>query len=179
MKFLTAVLVSILTTFVSADGGFPCNNLGDWNAKSVFDQYQDLPYMMASGDGTGFKTCLLATNAITTCKRIRNPAGTAMLALQPDGNAVIYAIWYATTCNWGGGCISSIWSSGTWNTNARAVWNNNGRFYITTSVYTNGPSVWDAGKQGSIFGTKLCLQNDGNLVLYDTGDKVVWAAGSH
>ncbi|ORY26014.1 hypothetical protein BCR33DRAFT_794900 [Rhizoclosmatium globosum] len=155
MKFLV-FLFAAFAALVSADGGYPCNNLADWNAKSVFDQYQDLPYMMATGDSTGFKTCLLATNAITT-----------------------YAIWYATTCNWGGGCISSIWSSGTYATNARAIWNNNGRFYITTSVYTNGPSVWDAGKTGSIFGTQLCLQNDGNLVLYDTGGTVVWAAGSH
>ncbi|KAI9343217.1 hypothetical protein BDR26DRAFT_858740 [Obelidium mucronatum] len=171
-------LALVLCSSTKAQVAAPCKNLGSWLAKEELSTYKTINSFMFEGDKD--KTCLKPGGWIGQCLRLVNPSQTGMLLLQPDGNAVIYAIWYALTCNNGNGCISPIWSTGTVNSGAVAVKLSNGKFFVDTSLASSGGiQRWDAGKTGSATGTRLCIQNDFNLVLYDTKNAVVWSSGSN
>ncbi|ORY26012.1 hypothetical protein BCR33DRAFT_726565 [Rhizoclosmatium globosum] len=117
--------------------------------------------------GDSFKNCLQPYYSAPPCAKL-NPAGTSQLLMQPDGNAVIYSVWYATNCNQGRGCVSPIWSL--------SFRVQDGRFVLSTTPDLSGQVVWGT-KAGSVAGTQLCMQNDSNLVLYD-GATPVWASGN-
>ncbi|KAI9343172.1 hypothetical protein BDR26DRAFT_858670 [Obelidium mucronatum] len=171
MKLL--VVTATLAGFVNAI----CNNLGGWLPRSDVDQYSNVPTYMTTSDS--FKNCMVPSSYMGTCMRMPSPSYGTFFVLQPDGNAVIYSIWYAATCNYGNGCTSPIWSTGTVNSGAIAVKLSNGKFFVDTALGAGGLVKWDSGKTGSVSGTKLCIQNDANLVLYDTNNAVVWASGSN
>ncbi|KAJ3292592.1 hypothetical protein HDU79_001270 [Rhizoclosmatium sp. JEL0117] len=160
------VIVALLASTINAQ----CGNLGNWNPVTSLLQYN--PASGGAITGNSYLNCLRAQNWISQCTRLSAPNGQYALVLQPDGNAVIYNVWYQGTCNYGNGCVSSTWSTGTWNTGAGAIQLNNGRFQINQQPSSG--SRWDSGSQGSASGTLLCMQNDGNLVVYD-GSSVVWA----
>ncbi|KAJ3059171.1 hypothetical protein HDU99_006469, partial [Rhizoclosmatium hyalinum] len=75
---------------------------------------------------------------------------------------------WATDCNWGAGCIVDPWATGTYNNPGASLQIWSGRFMIQDS---NGKMLWST-TQGS-FNSELCLQNDGNLVVYDNG-RAIW-----
>ncbi|ORY26016.1 hypothetical protein BCR33DRAFT_726568 [Rhizoclosmatium globosum] len=127
------MLVSLLVSLFAASVNAQCGNLGNWNPVSSLMQYNSAAGSAVTGNT--FLTCLVAQNWIPQCTRLSAPNGQFALVLQPDGNAVIYNVWYQSTCNYNQGCVSSTWSAS---------------------------------------GTLLCMQNDGNLVVYD-GNSVVWA----
>ncbi|KAJ3024412.1 UNVERIFIED_CONTAM: hypothetical protein HDU68_008179 [Siphonaria sp. JEL0065] len=175
----TTSIVALLTGLISTVSAQTCSNLGGWLAQSVLGTYSHIAGYMYTTDSS--KSCLLPGNYIGTCLRLSNPAQNTMLVLQPDGNAVVYSVWYASTCNYGNGCISPVWSTGSNNQGVIAVKLNNGKFYVDTAIPNTGGTVkWDSGKIGSVSGTRLCMQNDGNLVLYDSNySVVVWNSGTN
>ncbi|KAJ3024411.1 UNVERIFIED_CONTAM: hypothetical protein HDU68_008178 [Siphonaria sp. JEL0065] len=165
-------IVTALVSFQSV-AAQACSSLTGWDPSWKLSTYTSTSPTQMNSDT--FKNCLKPYNYAGTCMRITNPAQTTMFLMQPDGNAVIYTIWYALNCNLGKGCISPIWYTGSnkANSNIRVI---DGKFVI--SYNTDGSLVaWDAGPRGSFQGTSLCMQNDGNLVLYDNGTPL-WASGT-
>ncbi|KAJ3020026.1 UNVERIFIED_CONTAM: hypothetical protein HDU68_010394 [Siphonaria sp. JEL0065] len=164
--------------FAASATGQSCNNLGGWLSSSVLNTYSNIAGYMYTTDAS--KSCLLPGNYIGTCLRLSNPAQNTMFVLQPDGNAVVYGIWYGSTCNYGNGCISPRWSTGSNDKGVIAIKLNNGTLYADTAIASGGTIQWKVGMTGSISGTRLCMQNDGNLVLYDNNYRIaLWSSGSN
>jgi hypothetical protein len=87
-----------------------------------------------------------------------SPDGQSTLALQDDGNLVLYSNFKAA------------WNSVTFGkTPDRLVMGTDGNLVI----YFKDGSTWSTGTQGHP-GAYLKLQTDGNLVLYDTGNNALW-----
>ena len=85
--------------------------------------------------------------------------GTYRLAMQTDGNLVLYKQGVAT----------ALWATGTdGKTGARAVMQGDGNLV----VYQGSKAVWATGTNGQT-GARLVVQDDGNLVLYK-GSTAVW-----
>ncbi|KAJ3011497.1 UNVERIFIED_CONTAM: hypothetical protein HDU68_001645 [Siphonaria sp. JEL0065] len=171
-SFLVAVFFA--TTAQAVD---QCVNLGNWAPIAQLNAYLPVPGSALTSDG--FKTCLKPSQVIAGCWRLTSPSGQNSLLLQPDGNAVIYSVWYNTVCNTGLGCVTATWNAGTNGKSPQSIQLAVGRFFVSTSGTAgyNGV-VWDANKQGSSINTLLCIQNDGNMVVYDSGNAVVWAANT-
>ncbi|ORY35216.1 hypothetical protein BCR33DRAFT_722560 [Rhizoclosmatium globosum] len=170
-----AVFVVVALSGIQGALAQTCENLGSWQPSWKLNaQYTSTPGYSIKGDS--FKNCLQPYYSAPPCAKLSNPAGTSQLLMQPDGNAVIYSVWYATNCNQGRGCVSPIWSSQTWNRPGLSFRVQDGRFVLSTTPDLSGQVVWGT-KAGSVAGTQLCMQNDSNLVLYD-GATPVWASGN-
>ncbi|KAJ3024415.1 UNVERIFIED_CONTAM: hypothetical protein HDU68_008182 [Siphonaria sp. JEL0065] len=168
------VLAAILAVTTQAQ---QCVNLGNQAPISQLNSYLPVPTTALTADS--FKSCLKPSQVIAGCWRLTSPSGQNSLLLQPDGNAVIYSVWYNTLCNTGLGCVSPTWNAGTNGKSPQSIQLGLGRFFVSQSGTAgyNGV-VWDANKQGSSLNTLLCIQNDGNMVVYDAGNAVVWAANT-
>ncbi|KAJ3025991.1 UNVERIFIED_CONTAM: hypothetical protein HDU68_006363 [Siphonaria sp. JEL0065] len=169
------ILAAFLATSVQAQ----CENLGNGSPISQFNTYLPAPLNAVTSDS--FKNCLKPGQLIGGCWRLTSPSGQTGLLLQPDGNAVIYSIWYNTLCNTGLGCVTATWNAGTNGKAPHSIQLGLGRFFVSTSAaagYSGNQVVWDSMKQGSTVNTLLCMQNDGNLVVYDNGNAVVWTANT-
>ncbi|KAI9343171.1 hypothetical protein BDR26DRAFT_858669 [Obelidium mucronatum] len=172
MNFLLVGLI-----FVASLVQAQCDNLGNWLPSSRLNNYLEAPEKAVTSDG--FKNCLRPGFTLPKCWKLTSPNKQSSVILQPDGNAVIYSSWYNGVCNTGMGCISSTWSSGSNNKGSQSIQLGAGRFYVSQSGAPGYSGVvWDANKQGSLWGTLLCMQNDGNLVVYDNGNSVVWSANT-
>lgn len=95
------------------------------------------------------------------------PGGGFTLAMQSDGNAVVYAadgrvMWNSGTAGQGG---------------TRLIMQTDGNLVAYNS---NGTAVWHTGTHGQP-GVRMVMQSDGNLVLYRADNRPVWnsfAAGA-
>ena len=88
----------------------------------------------------------------STLGTVRKRAVLAWLAVQPDGNLVIYGSSATDVSLPGYGVCSANWAC------------------IAT---------WGSGTQGSGSAPyTLKMQDDGNLVLYDSTSRAVWASGT-
>ncbi|KAI9343173.1 hypothetical protein BDR26DRAFT_858672 [Obelidium mucronatum] len=168
---LLAVFIALLNIqCISAQSS--CPSLTGWdpswkltnNYTEVFPSQTDL----YSG-----KTCLKPFEMIRPCSKLSNPSRTSSLIVQPDGNIVVYTVWYSTSCNWGKGCVSPVWWTGS-NKSGYVVRLLEGKFIVTHESDARNV-VWEASSKQ--VGTSLCMQNDGNLVLYDAADKPLWCSG--
>ncbi|ORY26013.1 hypothetical protein BCR33DRAFT_726566 [Rhizoclosmatium globosum] len=161
MHFFKLATVTVLAMSQGTSAQTQCENLGtsqpSWKLNS---QYTSVPGYAIKSDS--FKNCLQPYFTASTCAKLSNPAGTNQLVMQPDGNAVIYNVWYSSNCNLGGGCVSPTWSTQTWN----------------RPGYLSGQIIWRVPGYASTGASQLCMQNDGNLVLY-VGDVAVWASGTY
>jgi hypothetical protein len=87
--------------------------------------------------------------------------GTYRLAVQTDGNLVVYKI---------GG--SAIWASRTTGTGASLRMQSDGNAVL----YASGRAVWNS-RTGGHPGARLVMQNDGNLVVRSVSNVALWASG--
>ena len=93
-----------------------------------------------------------------------NGRSVAFVAMQPDGNVVIY-----DTNN------RAIWGSGTQGKGiASLVMQNDGNLVM---YWPNGQAVWGTGTNGH-GPSQVFMQNDGNLVIYDAQGHPTWASGT-
>lgn len=90
-------------------------------------------------------------------------AGAYRLAMQRDGNTVLYGSGGKTLWN-----TDTNGHDGAW-----LVLQGDGNLV----VYDGLTAVWSSRTQGK-GGTRLVMQTDGNLVLYDSGNRPVWASGT-
>ncbi len=91
-----------------------------------------------------------------------SPNGMFTLIMQYSGQLMLY------------GSRQVLWQSGSidWNhQDAYLTFQPDGNLV----VYKNSTSIWSSGSQGKN-GTRLSLQNDGNLVLYTANNVAVWAS---
>ena len=92
----------------------------------------------------------------------RSPNGRYRLALQTDGNLVLYDDEVGV----------NLWSTGTEGTVVRqALMQTDGNFVIYDA---GGAAIWSTGTQGHQ-GARLAVQDDGNLVVYRADGLAVWA----
>lgn len=98
---------------------------------------------------------LAAGESLTSCD------GDVTLAMQTDGNLVVY------------GPPGALWSSGTAGTPANvAVMQGDGNFV----VYAGNTAYWSSGTDGNP-GAHLVVQDDGNVVIY-VGGSAKWSTGT-
>lgn len=100
---------------------------------------------------------------LTAGQHLRSSDGSRDLAMQGDGNLVLY---------WRG---RAIWSTGTYGRGATwLVLQGDGNLVVYT---TAGVPVWSSGSWGAS-PSRLVLQSDGNLVLYTSDGGARWASQS-
>ena len=91
---------------------------------------------------------------------VKSASGQYMLAMQGDGNLVMYDAAGKPT-----------WSTGTQgNPAARFAVQGDGNLVVYSSA---GKALWNTSTQGNT-NTRLVLQDDGNLVLYSSAGKALW-----
>ncbi|KAJ3292590.1 hypothetical protein HDU79_001268 [Rhizoclosmatium sp. JEL0117] len=177
MHFFKLATVTVLAMIQGTSAQTQCENLGtsqpSWKLNS---QYTSVPGYAIKSDS--FKNCLQPYFTASTCAKLSNPAGTNQLVMQPDGNAVIYNVWYSSNCNLGRGCVSPTWSTQTWNRPGLSFRVQDGQFVLSTTQDLSGQIIWRVPGYASTGASQLCMQNDGNLVLY-VGDVAVWASGTY
>lgn len=95
---------------------------------------------------------------------ISSPDGRTILAMQADGNLVVYFQGKA------------LWSSETYGTGAnRMVMQSDGNLVLYTA---SNSAPWSTGTGQNFFGSILAVQDDGNVVLYDASRTPIWQAGT-
>lgn len=123
-----------------------------WNAGTVFTSAP--PKATGCGeiqDGRG----LVAGQSVKSC------GGSYMLAMQTDGNLVMYRGSHA------------VWSSNTAGKKGyKAVMQSDGNFVVYD---WRGAALWNSQTSGHP-GSFLGVQDDGNVVVYAPGNKPVWAS---
>jgi hypothetical protein len=121
-----------------------------------------LPASMGAGTPGGCGR-MAAGQGLTVGQTLRSCDGRFQLAMQFDGNLVLYQ----------GG--SALWSSNTYtSTGYAAVMQNDGNFVLYD---VNQRALFASGTWGRP-GSTLALQNDGNLVVYDSGSRPLWASNT-
>lgn len=114
----------------------------------------------AQGNGTN---TLTAGNRLLAGQFLLSANGQYKLAVQYDGNAVLY----------GNGLV--LWSSTSMGSPNDLVMQHDGNLVLYTP---EGRPVWASNTAGSGPGVKLVLQNDSNLVLYRPDGTPIWATGA-
>jgi chitinase len=114
---------------------------------------------------------LTAGQRLTQGQALASANGRFHLAMQSDGNLVLYD---------GGVGQNPIWATGTWNLPAGqrptyAELQTDGNFVLYNDARQ---PVWGAGIFGSFVNPYLEVQNDGNLVIYHNGRTPLWASGT-
>ncbi len=106
--------------------------------------------------------------ALASGQAIVSPDGHFELAMQTDGNLVVYnrdpaardhALWSANSNSCGG---------------TRASMQTDGNFVVYNA---SGHACWASGTAGK-GGSSLVMQNDGNLVVYDSKQHPLWSSGT-
>lgn len=114
-----------------------------------------------SATNTGTRNTTLVT-ALRSNSSASSANGRYLLAMQADGNAVLYDT---------GANHKVLWNSGTFgNQDARLVAQGDGNVVVYS---TANKALWNSGTQGNP-GATLALQNDGNLVLYSSANRALW-----
>ena len=102
---------------------------------------------------------------LTLGSTLNSPNGDYSLAMQTDGNLVLY-------CN-----KKALWST---NTHGKIV-SGGLTFQTDGNLVLYDPTrkpLWHSGTHGTE-ASKMVLQDDGNLVLYTDGNEAVWATGTN
>jgi hypothetical protein len=123
---------------------------------------QRLAAPMGAGTPSGCGS-MGAGQAITVGQSLRSCDGRFTLAMQYDGNLVLYQ---------GGSAIWATNNSGS--TGYAAVMQNDGNFVLYDVTQR---ALFSSGTWGHP-GNRLSLQNDGNLVVYNSAGGAVWASNT-
>jgi hypothetical protein len=117
------------------------------------------PANAAAGSNT-----LLPGESLRAGQQLTSPGGAYLLAMQADGNLVLY--WRSRP----------VWFSGTSGStnNPMLVLQSDGNLVL----YAPGRALWNSKTSGSAPG-RLILQEDGNIVLYSQSMGVLWASYSN
>ncbi|KAJ3284723.1 hypothetical protein HDU79_007934 [Rhizoclosmatium sp. JEL0117] len=160
---------------------FACDNLHYWSAYELLNDYHAFPNWNPSLPSTSHhqtqtdtKTCIQSYDELAQCDKVESPSGSAVLTLQPDGNLVLYWPFSMNPfCNWGGKCLRPVWSTQTNKPNGpKTLRVGSGSASIIDGT---GKEVWTTK---TTKGTQLCVQDDGNVVLYTAGMEAVWQSGT-
>ena len=128
--------------------------------------YVSMPTVTLSGTVTAAQNTYLYANS-----SIYSPNGVYRLIFQTDGNLVLYkngtqVIWDTNTEN----CIPTPYAAYT----TRFQPDGNLVVYYTTTPGLQEIAVWDTNTQGHP-NARLVVQDDGNVVIYDSNNRVLWA----
>jgi len=104
-------------------------------------------------------SALTAGQVLGSEQRIVSPDGSYRFVMQSDGNAVLY------------GPTKAIWSTRTFGSGYHLTMGADGVLVVATPA--DAP-VWSSGTSGAT-GARLAIQDDGNLVIYSTAEKALWA----
>lgn len=116
------------------------------------------------GDGGSSSPTTLTSGArLNVGQNAYSPDGRLKLAMQSDGNLVLYNKESGT----------ALWSAGT-KGGSFAVMQGDGNLVVYN---TNGHAEWNSGTHGNS-GASLALQNDGNMVIYRSDGVAVWSTGT-
>lgn len=119
----------------------------------------------ASNAGAATPSALLGGQTLTAGHSLVSPDGHYILAMQSDGNLVLYL-------HNGGFSVRPLWSSGTSGDRGdRAVLQTNGNLVLYSAA---NQALWSTNTSTAGC-TNLVVQEDGNLVLY-SNKKAVWAS---
>lgn len=119
-------------------------------------------------------------NLFTSCLPIsvRGTPGDAYLAVQDDGNLVVYAMAQAWKADgkYVHGYQGIVFPMGTSFSKGSSFSTGGARLDFSTSgnleIYTNGALTWQSGTAGS--GESAVMQGDGNFVIYNAAGNAIW-----
>ncbi|MBV9594782.1 MAG: hypothetical protein JO147_13425, partial [Actinobacteria bacterium] len=106
---------------------------------------------------------LASGSTLTSGQSLESPNGNFSLAVQGDGNVVLYDA-----------LLRPIWATGTGGKGVGAL---SMQADGNAVLYHAGAALWATGTAGNA-GARLILQDDGNLVLYTAGGAALWASRS-
>ena len=107
---------------------------------------------------------LTANHQLSAGQTLASCNGTYSLAMQGDGNLVLYK------------GSSALWTSSTAKSAANAAkMQGDGNFVLDSS---SGTTVWSSKTSGNS-GAYLAVQNDGNAVIYSAAGSVLWSTGTN
>jgi lysozyme len=147
------------TLALQADGNLVVYGPGGkalWASNTVFP----VPPAAPSGCGT-----MAGGQGLTAGQSLSSCSGVYTLAMQADGNLVLYHNGKGAT-----------WSTGTNGKGGfNAVMQGDGNFVLYD---TADKPLWNSHTNG-FGGSSLAIQDDGNVVVYAPGGKAVWASGTN
>ena len=119
---------------------------------------------LSSAASASAPSVLRAGAKLLSGSRLISPNGLWRLAMQPDGNLVLYLQG------------QPYWSSGTrGHAGDYAVMQSDGNFVI----YQSSRAIWSSASSRSVTGAYfLSVQNDGNVVIYSPTNKHIWATNT-
>lgn len=95
--------------------------------------------------------------------------GKYKLIMQSDGNLCLYNM------NWWKPGLKSVWHTGTWKTPGGYAQMSWGALYLRYPYPKGDPTFyWRTGRGSGGAKCKLVLQDDGNLVIYNSANNLVW-----
>jgi len=107
-------------------------------------------------------TAVQVMKLLAAGQSIYSPDNRFQLAMQPDGNLVLYM------------GTRPLWHTYTYGSGAdRAAFQADGNLVI----YTGSTPVWSSATFNHP-GAEIYVQNDGNLVIYDAGGIAIWSSGT-
>ena len=95
--------------------------------------------------------------SLSAGQSITSPNGQYVLAMQTDGNLVVY------------GPSGALWASGTSGAGNHVVMQSDGNLVVYNSA---GAALWQSGTGGRSGAFELAMQSDGNLVIYSAGGPI-------
>lgn len=114
-------------------------------------------------DAAGNRKNVRTNNNVVTLEaggQITSPGGQYFLAMQMDGNLVLY------------GASGAVWATGTYFPGSYMAFQNDGNLVIYKS--DRSTPVWDSQTQSDC--ASLAVQDDGNLVIYSVAGPPIWAS---
>jgi hypothetical protein len=178
-------------TIISCTGGYSLRLMGNGNLV-MYDSSGNVLFQTATANGSvlrmqtdGNLVLATASNALAYQTGTFGQAG-AFLAVQSDGNLVIYSKWGlplwtrntgSLSLNPGGMAVNeALWQ-------LQTIFSNNDLYRLTLQAdgnlvfYNNvtNAAIWASG---TTTGHVLIMQTDGNLVLYDSNSNAVWASNT-
>ncbi|CAF1508829.1 unnamed protein product [Adineta ricciae] len=124
--------------------------------------------------GYQYPSVLKEGQRLNMTQQLRAPDGNYFLAMQSDGNLVLYKHSSFDS-------LQAIWASGTNGHGVSpyyAILQFDGNFVVYDG---NQDKIWETGTKETQLYTFLQMQDDGNLVLYKghTTNAPIWATGTH
>lgn len=112
-----------------------------------------------SGGGAAVSTTLAGGSEMGAGESLRSPNGSNTLAMQSDGNLVVYTSG------------SPAWASQTGTAGSKLAMQGDGNLVIYSA---SNQAVWQSRTDGHA-GAWLSVQDDGNVVVYDPAGHALWA----
>lgn len=144
----------------------PCSWTGRWETTTCASDWQ---FIQRSSVDTIHCGYLNSGEGLGKGQTLNSCDGRFSLTMQTDGNLVLYQS--------GGGALWATWTTGYTGRNLSAFMQTDGNLVVYADPFWNWIPLWNSGTPGYP-NSRLQLQNDGNLVIYNAYNNYTWASNT-